>query len=58
MHSAEEESRLFDANLAYDDDSKQSTTDIHETLIDIVEEEHVHKILSDFFKMWGKLIRF
>ena len=57
MQNAEEEPSLFDATLAYDDDSKQSTTDIlsawgpffHKILIDIVEEEHVHKFLSDFF---------
>ena len=68
MHNAEEEPRLCYATLAYDDDSKQSTTDIlsawgpffHKILIDIVEEEHVHKFLSDFFnvqdvgKMWRK----
>ena len=55
MHNAEEEPRLFDATLAYDDDSKQSTTDIfsawgpffYKILIDIIEEEHVHKFLWD-----------
>ena len=68
MQNAEEEPSLFDATLAYDDDSKQSTTDIlsawgpffHKILIDIVEEEHVHKFMSDFFivqyvgKMWKR----
>ena len=65
MHNAEEEPRLFNT---YDDDSKQSTTDIlsawgpffHKILIDIVEEDHVHKFLPDFFnvqhveKMWNR----
>ena len=59
MHNAEEEPRLFDATLAYDDDSKQSTTDIfsawgpffHKILIDIIEEEHVHKLLWDSFNV-------
>ena len=68
MHNAEEEHRLFDATLAYGDDNKQSTRDIlsargpffHKILIDIVEEEHVHKFLADFFivqdvgKMWKR----
>ena len=59
MHNAEEEPRLFDAILAYDDDILSAWGPFyHKILIDIVEEEHVHK--SDFFnvqdvgKMWKK----
>jgi len=62
MHNAEEEPRLFDAILAYDDDILSAWGPFyHKILIDIVEEEHVHKFLSDFFnvqdvgKMWKKL---
>ena len=54
-----EEPRLFDAILAYDDDILSAWGPFyHKILIDIVEEEHVHKFLSDFFnvqdvgKMW------
>ena len=56
-----EEPRLFDAILAYDDDILSAWGPFyHKILIDIVEEEHVHKFLSDFFnvqdvgKMWKR----
>ena len=62
MHNSEEEPRLFDA---YGDDNKQSSKDIlsawgpffHKILIDIVEEDDVHKFLPDFFNVQhvGKL---
>ena len=61
MHNAEEEPRLFDAILAYADDILSAWGPFyHKILIDIDEEEHVHKFLSDFFnvqdvgKMWKK----
>ena len=52
MHNAEEEPRLFDATIAYDDDILSVWCPFfHKILIDIVEEEHVHKFLSDFFNV-------
>ena len=47
-----EEPRLFDAILAYDDDILSAWGPFyHKILIDIVEEELVHKFLSDFFNV-------